>query len=279
MLGTALSEYLGRAPGMDVIEVSRGTTPRWDAVTDPVSEVLADLNLTSRDFVINASGWIPQRSSGNLAMDEHAAKLMNCIVPGDLDSNCRVRQIPLLQIATDCVFSGKAGPKFENSMRDSSDLYGLSKICGEDLMEWATLIRCSIVGQHGNSGLFNWLRSQTAGTEVLGYVNHLWNGVSTLAFAKLARAWITYPEEFKRHQHWVPGDFVSKYQLLKMFSEDLPRTDLRILEHDHQVAKDMRLGTVDSTHNFHLWSMAGYREVPNVRHLVSEFISEVKAID
>lgn len=278
MLGTAIVAHLCRSPGLDVVEISRGSTPRWDAEKDSVSEVLEELNLTPGDFVVNASGWIPQRSSGNLAMDEHAAKLMNCRVPGDLDSHCGARQIPLLQIATDCVFSGNAGPKFEDSLRDSNDLYALSKICGEDLMEWATLVRCSIVGHHGKSGLFNWLRSQTAGAEVPGYVNHLWNGVSTLAFAKLAMAWISHPEEFKRKQHWIPGDFVSKYQLLKMFSEDLSRTDLSIFEHEHQVARDMRLGTLDFGHNVHLWSMAGYTEVPNVRHLSREFISEVKAI-
>ena len=278
MLGTAISALLCRSPGMDVFEISRGSKPRWDAERDSVSEVIQELNLTSRDFVVNASGWIPQRSSGNLALDEHAAKLMNCLVPGDLDLICSARQIPLLQIATDCVFSGKSGPKFEDSLRDSNDLYGLSKICGEDLMEWATLVRCSIVGHHGKSGLFNWLRSQPAGAEVLGYVNHLWNGVSTLAFAKLAKAWISHPEEFKRKQHWIPEDFVSKYQLLKMFSEDLSRTDLCLVEHEHHFVRDMRLGTLDSGHNAHLWSMAGYREIPNVRHLSREIVSEVKAI-
>lgn len=278
MLGTTISTHLRRSPGMEVVEISRGSTPRWDAERDSVSEILEEFDLTPRDFVINASGWIPQRSSGNLAMDEHAAKLMNCLVPGDLDSYCGARQIPLLQIATDCVFSGNAGPKFEDSVRDSNDLYGLSKICGEDLMEWATLVRCSIIGHQGKSGLFNWLRSQKAGAQVLGYVNHLWNGVSTLAFAKLAQSWITYPDEFKRKQHWIPKDFVSKYQLLKMFSEDLSRTDLSILEHEHHSARDMRLGTLDYGHNVHLWSMAGYMEVPNVRHLSGELVSEVKAI-
>jgi dTDP-4-dehydrorhamnose reductase len=93
----------------------------------------------------------------------------------------------LIHISTDCVFSGKIDSnKFNNiwNKPDADDLYGLSKRLGEP--KNCMLIRSSFVGPSlkGNGvGLFDWIiRSKGS---IKGYKNHLWNGITTLEFAKV----------------------------------------------------------------------------------------------
>ena len=97
---------------------------------------------------------------------------------------CNRLDIPLYHVTTDCVYSGKDGNYDENSFFDADDVYGLSKSGGDgaDCM----VLRTSIIGEErGQSrSLLEWARSM-AGQEVNGFLNHQWNGVTTVHLAEL----------------------------------------------------------------------------------------------
>jgi dTDP-4-dehydrorhamnose reductase len=93
----------------------------------------------------------------------------------------------LIHASTDCVFSGRHGRYRVDDERDAKDVYGLSKILGEQIAAngRCTVIRCSVVGPevNGSYGLMGWFLRQHGAVE--GYLNHLWNGITTLEWAKV----------------------------------------------------------------------------------------------
>lgn len=273
MLGVELVRRFSMRSDVDVIALSRNTSPRWDASTHAVADVVNGLRLTKTDRVINASGWIPQRAVGTETEQIRAAVLLNVRVLRDLDFTCSKYEIPLLQIGTDCVFAGHDAPYFENSKPDATDLYGRTKIKGEESLRWANLVRCSIIGDSGPFGLLGWFLGQGLGAQVSGYVDAYWNGVSTIAYANLASAWIDNTVEFSRVQHWIPRDYASKFRLLECFSRVFNRPDIAISPAGSPEPRDMRLATHHEIQNKKYWSMAGYNEVPSIEEMVQEFES------
>jgi hypothetical protein len=86
--------------------------------------------------------------------------------------------------AHNCVFNGAEGGYVESSPHTAMDIYGRSKSLGES--ESATIIRTSIIGEELSNklSLVEWVKSQ-AGKSVNGYLNHFWNGITCLQFAKI----------------------------------------------------------------------------------------------
>ena len=277
MLGTQILSQLRLEKQIDVIPIARNESTPWNAETDSLKDIFRSLNTTSRDFIINASGWIPQRSAGHEATDHRNAWLMNVVVPKQLDSLAAQFEIPMLQIGTDCVFSGSNAPYFESSKHDAKDLYGASKLEGEKNLSAATIVRTSIIGGDGKSGLFNWFQNLPLGARIVGYTNQVWNGVSTLAFARLSRAWLTNYGAFPRVQHWLPSNRLSKFDLLKTFAKELGRSDLEIERGYLAARRDLTLATRDEDKNSEFWHMAGYEGIPSIEELCVEFIGRTSS--
>ena len=56
----------------------------------------------------------------------------NALFPHQLAAACRARGVRLIQVSTDCVFSGRSGRLHRGAtMPDPVDLYGRSKLLGE----------------------------------------------------------------------------------------------------------------------------------------------------
>ena len=71
--------------------------------------------------------------------------------------------IKVIQIGTDCVYSGKKGLYSETDKHDPLDVYGKSKSLGEVFDGSALIIRCSIIGpefKKQKSFLFEWFLNQ-----------------------------------------------------------------------------------------------------------------------
>jgi dTDP-4-dehydrorhamnose reductase len=75
---------------------------------------------------------------------------------------------------------------------DAKDAYGFSKLLGEAALQRpnVSIIRTSIVGPNPAAarGLMAWFLTQPPAVEVPGYINHRWNGVTTLDWAEFALA-------------------------------------------------------------------------------------------
>ena len=174
MLGHVVARYLTQQ-GCQVL-----TSPQRYAAQarDPLIETIRDSGCT---WVVNAIGRIKQKS-------ENPAELFlaNSLFPLHLGLRLRPDQ-RLVHASTDCVFSGRQGHYSNDSERDAEDIYGLSKAIGEGVARpgRCVVIRTSIIGPelNGGHGLMGWFLRQSG--EVNGYTNHLWNGITTLEWARI----------------------------------------------------------------------------------------------
>jgi dTDP-4-dehydrorhamnose reductase len=125
--------------------------------------------------VINCAGIVKGRQ---LPASEYIK--VNSLAPHILAEMCADLGIRLVQVSTDCVFSGIAGPYIEYDLPDPTDLYGRSKLAGEVQGTWHLTVRTSFIG-YGRQGLLNWVLHQRG--NVPGYKDAIWNGVTTLQLA------------------------------------------------------------------------------------------------
>lgn len=274
MLGQAVVHEAKQA-GLSVVEVSRTADVGWDFLKTSFETLASNLDLSQSDLVVNCIGWIPQKSSGNAKQDEAFARVLNVDLVRELQEVQKKRGFRWLQILTDCVFSGKTGGYSEKSPFDPIDIYGISKVEGERFMKGAIGIRCSIIGADNNkfSGLFEWLRRQDLGARVMGYTNHRWNGVSTLAFGRLTAGLAKSSVKGSVKLHWIPRDTTTKFELLEIFKRELDRHDLEILPVIQERSVDRVLSTDSPEKNVQLWQLAGYDEAPSIEELTREFIT------
>ncbi|MDO8425565.1 MAG: sugar nucleotide-binding protein [bacterium] len=98
----------------------------------------------------------------------------------------RIYRERLVHITTDCVYSGIAGaPYDEDALKTPTDFYGLTKSIGEP-SDMSLVFRTSFIGPEICDGvaLLSWFFAQTDKT-IHGYTNHWWNGMTTLALARI----------------------------------------------------------------------------------------------
>ncbi len=121
----------------------------------------------------------------------------------------------LIQVSTDCVFSGKIEDGYaydEVCMPDFLDEYGRTKRMGEVHKDANHVtVRGSFIG-FGQRGLLHWLTSRPAGSTISGYTNWDWNGVTASAFARWLLAIATSPTTGLIHL--VGPEELTKYDLL-----------------------------------------------------------------
>lgn len=172
-------------------------------------EVIGDV-----DAVINTAGVIKQNKECNL----EDMLFINGAIPHILSM---IYQEKLIHITTDCVFNGiEDAPYGEYSSHTPNDLYGLSKSIGEP-RDRSLVFRTSIIGPEisGNISLLEWVRSQD-GKEVNGYMNHLWNGLTTRQFAIICREIINHREHYPKNGLFhLFSTTVSKYQMVKLIAD------------------------------------------------------------
>lgn len=275
MLGQAVSRE-SAAAGLEVLEVSRTAGILWDYFQSDFSNLVSKIGLTKDDVLINCIGWIPQKSSGFKGQDERDAYALNVELIREIQESQYIFGFQWVQIVTDCVFSGKTGLYSEKSPLDPVDLYGQTKSIGESHMSGAMRIRSSIIGpdQIHHIGLYEWFKNQAANSSVQGYIDHLWNGVSTKAFGRLVAGLSREQRILPGIHHWIPRDSISKYGLLEIFKAELDREDLRIEKFNTGSRQNRVLTTTNPQVNSELWTIAGYDRIPSIEELAREFILE-----
>ena len=178
------------------------------------------------NYIINCIGVIKPYCKDDDPGGKLKAIKVNALFPHVLEKTARKYNIKIIQIATDCVYSGKQGEYTESAPHDPVDVYGKTKSLGE-VYEGAFLnLRCSIIGpeKKGKISLLEWVLKQSGGSEINGFTHHDWNGITTLQFAQICSD-IIYNDEFdeliKKSNKWhcILNDKVNKYQLLNIISE------------------------------------------------------------
>jgi dTDP-4-dehydrorhamnose reductase len=125
------------------------------------------------------------------------------------------------------VFDGLRGSYSESDNHDSTDSYGITKSFGEP--EESTVIRTSIIGEElrNFSSLLEWVKS-SKDTEVNGYTNHIWNGITCLQFAKICKDIINDKIFWRGVKHITSPNTINKYDLVSLIS-DIYKLNIKVI--------------------------------------------------
>ena len=284
MLGSMVLDYLSRVRSLELAATARDAAllerfknripdVPWhllDAERCALPELQALLG--DANWAINAIGVIkPYIHDDNPTEVERAVRI-NALFPHILARAAEATGCKVLQIATDCVFSGETGDYLETAPHDALDAYGKTKSLGE---VWSPLVhhlRCSIIGPEpkGHVSLLDWFLAQPKDGTVTGYQNHRWNGVTTLHFAKLCYGIMSNSLALPHVHHVVPDGAVAKAELLKTFARECGRGDLTVTPADAKTPVDRTLATADTALNLSLWQAAGYSTLPSIPEMIAE---------
>jgi len=174
------------------------------------------------EVVLNCVGVVKQLAD---ALEAIPSIRINALLPHLLAQACDVRGAKLIQVSTDCVFSGAKGNYSEEDPPDPVDLYGRSKLLGEVGDSPHLTIRTSIIGRQlrGNTSLLEWFRGRRGGI-VRGYARAFFSGLTTSALCGVLNRLLCEAPELSGLFH-VSATPISKLALLELINEAL---DLRI---------------------------------------------------
>ena len=71
---------------------------------------------------------------------------INSLLPHKLNRLCKLQNVRLIHISTDCVFDGERGMYLESDWPNARDLYGRTKLLGEVVSDNSITLRTSIIG-------------------------------------------------------------------------------------------------------------------------------------
>ena len=157
-------------------------------------------------------------------------------------------------------------------MHDASDLYGRTKSLGEINSKNMHHLRVSIIGKELNSShsLLDWVLNNRDSKSINGFVNHRWNGITTLAFAKIVVGILKNENFSNKISHVIPGDEVTKFELVSKIADAFLGGKLKVVPINAPESIDRTLITLNQAENQRMWQDAGYNEVPKVDFMVSE---------
>ena len=151
---------------------------------DTIEDYVNKLNVFESSIIINCIGRIKQKSDS-----AYDLFLSNALLPLELSRSLKPQHL-LIHPSTDCVFDGNTDSHYLSFQKHSAkDIYGISKSLGETAVmsrSNSLVIRVSIIGPDKNSdkGLLSWFLNNKRNSELNGYNNHLWNGITTLEWCE-----------------------------------------------------------------------------------------------
>jgi len=163
----------------------------------------------------------------------------NSYIPHYLSRIGKEINAKIIQLSTDCVFSGKKGGYNENDFKDGENYYARTKALGEIINERDLTLRTSFIGPNindKNEELFHWFLLQKG--EVNGYTKAFWTGITTLELAKsIGRA---IEIDLRGLYHLVPKEKISKYDLLNLIKYIWNKNDV-VIKSDDTISIDKSL--------------------------------------
>lgn len=227
--------------------------------------------LKTSKAIINCIGVIKPNIKENDSESILKSIKINSIFPRDL-AFLSSRKNKIYQIATDCVFDGEAGLYHENIAHNAEDVYGKTKSLGEVKSKNFYNLRCSIIGKEikHRKSLISWFVDVKKGSKIFGFQNHLWNGITTNAYAKIVFGLVTSKIKVDNITHIIPKDIVTKYSLLKIFQKKFGRNDLIIKKINAKNKINRTLSSNFKNTNEKIWKYANYKNVPTIRELIDE---------
>jgi len=240
MAGHTISLYL-KEQGHNIVAFSRRPFPLCENVIgDARSLVILDQVIADGKFdaVINCIGML----NYDAEKKKDQAVFLNGYLPHHLVSITKKIETKIIQISTDCVFSGEIGMYEEDSLRDGETFYDRSKAIGEIDNDKDLTFRNSIIGPDMNEngiGLFNWFMEQEG--EIEGYNKATWTGVTTLTLAKAIEKAII--DKLSGLYHLVNNEVINKYELLKLFNKHFKNNEILINKNNEIIVNKSLVNT------------------------------------
>lgn len=168
------------------------------------------------EAMVNCVGVVKQREEGRSAIPNIE---INALLPHRLAQLAQVVGARLIQMSTDCVFSGRRGSYRETDPSDADDLYGRAKLLGEVIEGSCLTIRTSIIGRElsRKQGLLEWFLSQR-GRSVKGFRHAIFSGFTTAEMSRIIEKMLTAHPRASGLYH-VSAEPISKYELLRKINE------------------------------------------------------------
>lgn len=284
MLGSMLADVLSRDAALAVsatvreqglLEKLRKKLPMvdWRLFDASIQDCRSALEvIDEHEWVINAIGITKPLLHDNNAFEVERGIWINSVLPYLIGARAATVGAQVLQIATDCVYSGRRGRYAETDPHDALDVYGKTKSLGESAQVNVHHLRCSIIGPETKDYKFllEWFRHQPYGAQVNGYVNHFWNGVTTLHFARICLGVMKSGIRIPDLLHIVPRGMLTKAELLNEFAKAYNRQDAQIVPVEADKLIDRTLATNNWDANRLLWEAAGYKSMPTIPEMVAE---------
>lgn len=188
----------------------------YDLDVNNIEKVKKTIDKIKPTVVINCIGAIKQLKN---SIDTSSYIYLNSLFPHLLFEICDSANSRLIQVSTDCVFSGKKGNYNEKDFSDCKDLYGKSKFLGEIIDKKNVLtLRTSIIGHELSKkiSLLEWFLSQKK--QCFGYENAIFSGLPTVTLSRIIKDYILKDESIYGLYH-VSSNPISKLNLLKKISK------------------------------------------------------------
>ncbi len=236
MAGHTIAIYL-QAAGYQVTAFSRtpfSMCPNIIGDVEDLEMVMQIITAGSYDAIINSVGILNEDAEKNKPL----AVTINSHLPHYLSLITRNMATRVIQISTDCVFSGHTGSYNENSLRDGQSFYDRTKALGELGNDNDLTFRTSIIGpdlKGEGIGLLNWFMKQKG--EINGFTHAIWTGVTSLTLAKAIDRALN--ENLTGLYHLVNNKPINKHDLLQLFN--------RFMRGDQVKIKPSDLFTVDKS--------------------------------
>lgn len=280
MIGSGVTRYLSEKPHL-VTEANRNAIQTrtgnkvisFDAVKDNIENFVG--SLPSDSTILNFIGVIRHKiDEGQVESVANAidinGKFPLRLITAAANNNCRV-----IQIGTDCVFSGSRGNYSESSPKDPVDVYGHTKLQGEIISENLMTLRVSVIGKEWKTHieLMDWVLNGKINGKLNGYTNHFWNGITSLHLAKVISGILEGGNFQPGTFHLVPQDKKSKFELITSIAQISGRRDLKIQEFADSASVDRTLTTQFPELNRNLWGAAGFSGIPTIDLMLEEYFT------
>lgn len=180
MLGHVVARYLDEA-GWIVCT----SDERYDGSVD--APLLRAFQASGCRLVINC---LRARDESHFGTD---LLMVNTLFPIHLAGLLSTGKTLLVHPSTDAVFDGRQGWREVGDIPDARDGYGLTKRLGESCSRLAptVVLRASVVGPDLGPPRSLLARVLASEGHVRGYVDHHWNGITSLEWARVAEKAIT----------------------------------------------------------------------------------------
>lgn len=167
------------------------------------------------DVVVNCIGLTKHHKEAD---DPLLAIPVNALLPHRMAELCAISGARLVQVSTDCVFSGAKGGYTEDDPSDAKDVYGKAKFLGEVNYPHAITLRTSTIGHELQSryGLLEWFLSQQE--QCKGFSRAIFSGLPNTVFAQVVRD-IVIPRPDLSGLYHVGASPIGKYDLLRLIAD------------------------------------------------------------